>query len=101
ISGRLRNDRRALDPAMKSGNYLNSLLAYLDSSAEGFDDAILCNSDAHVTEGTTFNIFYVKNGILATPPLEIGILDGITRRHLLSLLAREGLNLREVRFPKQ
>lgn len=99
IARRLRNDRRALDPAMKSGNYLNSLLAYLDASEEGHDDAVLCNEHGFVTEGTTFNVFYVKNGVLVTSPLDIGILDGITRRRVLQLAREDGLRPRELFFP--
>lgn len=99
ISRRLRNDPRALDPAMKSGNYLNSLLAFLEATAEGFDDALLCNSEGFLTEGTTFNIFYARRGIVATPPLDIGILDGITRRQVLESCRKMGLEVREVRFP--
>ncbi len=101
VSRRIRNDRRALDPAMKSGNYLNSLLAYLEASASEFDDALLCDSNGHVTEGTTFNLFYIRRGIVATPPLDIGILDGITRRHVLQAAQNLGLETREVRFPKE
>ena len=100
--GRLRNHPRALDPAMKSGNYLNSLLAYLEAAAEphGFDDALLCNADGHLTEGTTFNLFYARRGIVATPPLDIGILDGITRRETIKLAEGLGIEVREIRFPK-
>ena len=98
ISSRLRNPRRALDPAMKSGNYLNSLLAFLDAAAEGFDDAVLCNDERHLTEGTTFNLFYARRGIVATPPLDIGILDGITRRDTIRLARELGIEVREVRF---
>lgn len=101
ISERLRNHPRALDPAMKSGNYLNSLLAYLEASAKGFDDALLCDGDGHLTEGTTFNIFYVRRGIIATPPLEIGILDGITRRRLIEYASTMDIPVREVRFPRE
>ena len=101
ISHRIRNDRRALDPAMKSGNYLNSLLAYLEASSSGFDDAILCNEEGHVTEGTTFNVGYIRRGIIATPPLDIGILDGITRRRLFDVARRLELPIREVRFPRE
>jgi branched-chain amino acid aminotransferase len=99
VSHRVRNDRRALDPAMKSGNYLNSLLAYLESASEGFDDALLNNVDGHLTEGTTFNIFYVKRGIVVTPPLDVGILDGITRRLVLGTCRELGIPVRETRFP--
>ncbi len=101
VVSRIRNDSRALDPAMKSGNYLNSVLAYLEASREGFDDALMCNFDGHVTEGTTFNIHYVKRGILVTPPLDIGILDGITRRFLLEIAREQGIPYRETRFPKE
>lgn len=104
IATRLRNDRRALDPAMKSGNYLNSLLAFLESTRLNTgngapDDALLCNSEGHITEGTTFNIYYVKRGIVVTPPLEIGILSGITRHFVFELIQKLNLRLREVRFP--
>ena len=101
ISHRVRNDQRAIDPAMKSGNYLNSVLAFLDAEKENYDDSLLCNSDGHITEGTTFNLFYIRHGIVATPPLDIGILDGITRRFVLSLLKSLKIPLREVRFPAQ
>ena len=101
ISQRLRNDPRALDPAMKSGNYLNNLLAYLEASSEGYDDAILCDAEGFVTEGTTFNMFYVHRGIIATPPLSVGILDGITRRYVMSLAGKLGIEMREVLFPAQ
>jgi branched-chain amino acid aminotransferase len=96
---RLRNSPRALDPAMKSGNYLNSVLAYLEAEAEGDDDAILSDADGFLTEGTTFNVGYFKHGILVTPPLDVGILDGITRRRLLEVARAQGIETREVRFP--
>jgi branched-chain amino acid aminotransferase len=98
---RLRNSPRALDPAMKSGNYLNSVLAFLEAEAAGADDALLCDADGFVTEGTTFNVGYFKRGILVTPPLEIGILDGITRRRLLEVAQQNGLDTREIRFTPQ
>ncbi len=98
---RLRNDARALDPAMKSGNYLNSLLAFLESTSEGFEDAILCNVDGHVTEGTTYNVGYFNRGILTTPPLDIGILAGITRAKVIEVARQLGIPVREVRFPKE
>jgi branched-chain amino acid aminotransferase len=98
VSPRLRNDRRALDPAMKSGNYLNSLLAFLSAADEGYDDALLCNAEGHLTEGTTFNLFYARRGIVATPPLEVGILEGITRRHVIESAREDGIEVREVRF---
>lgn len=98
VSPRLRNDRRALDPAMKSGNYLNSLLAFLSAESLQQDDALLCDAHGFLTEGTTFNLFYVKRSRVVTPPLESGILEGITRRHILRIAREAGLETREVFF---
>ncbi len=104
VSDRIRNDPRALDPAMKSGNYLNSLLAFLEAKEVNggpYDDAILANHEGFITEGTTFNIFYVKNRIVATPPLQIGILQGITRLGVLENARNLGYRTREVLFKKE
>ena len=101
ISKRIRNHPKAIDPAMKSGNYLNSLLAYLTAADQGFDDALLPDQQGFITEGTTFNVFYVKRGIVATPPLDVGILDGVTRRAIINLCVELGIPCREVRFPKE
>jgi branched-chain amino acid aminotransferase len=101
ISKRIRNHPKAIDPAMKSGNYLNSLLAYLTAADEGYDDALMPDQQGFITEGTTFNVFYVKRGIVATPPLDVGILDGVTRRAIINLCVELGIPCREVRFPKE
>ena len=101
VSKRIRNHPKAIDPAMKSGNYLNSLLSYLTAADAGFDDALLPDQQGFITEGTTFNIFYVKRGIVATPPLDVGILDGVTRRAIINLCVELGIPCREVRFPKE
>ncbi len=101
VSKRLRNHPKAVDPAMKSGNYLNNLLSYLTAADAGYDDALLPDQQGFITEGTTFNIFYVKRGIVATPPLDVGILDGVTRRAIINLCVELGIPCREVRFPKE
>jgi len=86
----LRNSAQAQDPNIKSSNYLNSILALKDVKERGAMDAILLNAEGHVTEGTTFSVFAVTpDGVLRTPSLSVGILDGITRRHILS--AAKGL----------
>lgn len=82
--------RDALDPSIKSGNYLNSILAMLEAKEAGADDAILLNSSGMVTEATTSSLFAVVDGTVVTPPLSAGILDGITRRHLLAALRETG-----------
>jgi branched-chain amino acid aminotransferase len=101
ISARTRNLPNALDPAMKSGNYLNSLLAYLSAAKQGYDDALMLDYQGFMTEGTTFNLFYVNRGMVGTAPLDVGILDGITRRAILNLCIEAGIPFREVRFPKE
>ncbi len=98
IAKRIRNHPNALDPAMKSGNYLNSVLAFFEAESDGYDDAIMLNHEGFVTEGTTFNIWYVRDGIVVTPPLSVGILDGITRRHTLRIARDKGLTTRESLF---
>jgi branched-chain amino acid aminotransferase len=101
VVDRFRNHPKALDPAMKSGNYLNNLLSYLEGTTRGDDDALICDHEGFVTEGTTFNIFYVRRGIICTPPLPVGILDGITRRTVIAQARNLGLEVRESYFPKQ
>ena len=101
ISNRMRNHPNTVDPAMKSGNYLNNLLAYLSAAKEGYDDALMLDHQGFMTEGTTFNIFYVNRGIVATPPLDVGILDGVTRRAVIALCIELGIPCREVRFPRE
>jgi len=91
----LRNSALAQDPNIKTSNYLNSLLALQDAREKGAEDAIMCDSQGRVTEGTTFSVFGVTtNGVLITPSLEVGILDSITRRHLLDI-ARESMKVEE------
>lgn len=101
VSTRLRNHPLALDPAMKSGNYLNSLLAYLTAADAGYDDALMADHQGFMTEGTTYNLFYVNRGIVATSPLDVGILDGVTRRAVINLCVEASIPCREVRFPKE
>ncbi|NBT58215.1 branched-chain-amino acid aminotransferase [bacterium] len=85
-----RNSSKSQDPNIKSSNYLNSILALKDVKERGAMDAVLLNVEGQVTEGTTFSIFSVsQEGKLRTPALSVGILDGITRRHILK--ASEGI----------
>lgn len=88
----IRNDIRAVDPNAKSGNYLNNVMAIEEAKAQGAYDAIMLNSEGKVTEGTTFNLWIVKKGKIITPPLESGLLAGITRKNLLILIKNSGLD---------
>lgn len=86
IPPRLRNSKAALDPAAKTGNYLNNILALLEAQQLGADDALLLNAEGEITEATTSNLWIVKDGLVLTPPVEAGILVGITRRFLWQIL---------------
>jgi len=82
----LRNSAAAQDPNIKTSNYLNSLLAIQEVRARGGEDAIMRDNQGNVAEGTTFSIFGItSDNSLITPSLKVGILDSITRRHVLEL----------------
>ncbi len=91
----LRNHRQALDPAIKSGNYLNNIIALMEAKDHGADVALLLNSDGFLTEAPTSNVWIVKDGRTLTPPPEAGILLGITRGLLLDMARREDLPVYE------
>src|SRR6185369_1747004 len=99
IPARLRNDRRALAPSSKTGNYMNNLLALVEAKRAGGDDAVMVNADGHVTEATTANVFWVKGGDVCTPSLDCGILAGITRTLLIWAMRQDGVSVVEGRFP--
>lgn len=96
IVDRLRLDRRALDPALKSGNYLNNVLALAEAKALGADDCIMLNAQGHVTEASTSNVFVVTGATVRTPPLSAGILAGVTRAHVLEVCRRADIAAEEV-----
>jgi len=85
LVGVRRNPKQALDPAAKTGNYLNSVLAMGEARKANAQEAILLGLDGGVTEGASSNIFLAKGGVLITPSLEVGILAGVTRRIVLEL----------------
>jgi branched-chain amino acid aminotransferase len=99
LAGRPRNDRRALDPSAKTGNYLNNLLALVEAHRAGNDDAVLLNPAGMLAEATTSNLFLVKGGRVRTPSLACGILAGITRDLLVREMGRGGLPVEEGEFP--
>lgn len=95
IVDRLRNDRRALDPATKSGNYLNNVLALAEARERGATDCLMLNGDGNVTEASTSNVFARIDDVWCTPPLEDGILAGVTRSLLLAFLPQVGERVHE------
>lgn len=77
----------------KTGNYQENILAHKDAHAKGAYDAFMVNTHSHVTEGTTSNAWMIKDGILFTPPLSDGVLDGLTRKTILEMAKRQMLPL--------
>jgi branched-chain amino acid aminotransferase len=82
-----RNPVQSLDPAWKTGNYLNNLLCLREARERGFDDVVILNFAGEVAEASVSNIAFAKGGRLVTPPLSAGILGGITRKLLLGGIA--------------
>ncbi|MCA9316360.1 MAG: aminotransferase class IV [Planctomycetes bacterium] len=95
IVARERVGRRALDPAAKTGNYMNNALALHEAKLAGADDAVLLNAEGFVTEASTANVYLVERGALVTPALDAGLLEGTTRRRLLGLARELGVDVHE------
>ena len=90
-----RNLHSAVNPAIKSLNYLNNILAKIEANNAGVEEAIMLNAEGYVAECTGDNIFLVKEGKLLTPPLSAGALYGITRATVMELAAQSGLPVSE------
>ena len=96
-----RNIPEAIDPGIKSLNYLNNILAKIEASLQNMPEAVMLNREGYVAECTGDNIFIVEKNVLITPPFYVGILAGITRQAVMEL-AREklGLLVREEAFTR-
>jgi branched-chain amino acid aminotransferase len=90
-----RNLHSALNPAIKSLNYLNNILAKIEANNAGVEEAVMLNADGFVAECTADNLFIVKNGALFTPPLSAGALYGITRQTVIELAEAVGVKVSE------
>jgi branched-chain amino acid aminotransferase len=82
-----RNPVQSLDPAWKTGNYLNNLLCLREAKSRGADDVVILNIAGEVAEASVSNIAFAKAGRMLTPPLSAGILGGITRSLILGGIA--------------
>lgn len=91
----VRNLHSALNPAIKSLNYLNNILAKIEANIAGCEEAIMLNAEGYVSECTGDNVFVVKEDQLFTPPLSAGALYGITRRVVMEMAAESGLKVSE------
>jgi len=86
----------SLIPAAKAtGQYLNSVLAKIESHKAGYQEAILLDDHGHVCEGSGENVFVVRDGVITTPPLSASILDGISRKTAITLARDLGFELVE------
>jgi branched-chain amino acid aminotransferase len=90
-----RNLREALDPRIKSLNFLNNVLAKAEARRAGAFEALMLNHRGALAECTVSNIFFVSRGVLKTPSVECGILDGITRGVVMGLARAEGMAVEE------
>ncbi len=91
----IRNHPNALNPRIKSLNYLNNILAKIECIQAGVAEAIMLNKDGYVAECTGDNIFTVRDGGLVTPPVHAGILEGITRQVVMELAQKAGIETRQ------
>ena len=90
-----RNLHSALNPAIKSLNYLNNILAKIEANNGGCEEAIMLNAEGYVAECTGDNIFLINGSQMRTPPLSAGALYGITRGVVMDLARESGLTVTE------
>ena len=90
-----RNLHNAVNPAIKSLNYLNNILAKIEANIAGVEEAIMLNSEGYVAECTGDNIFILKNNQMFTPPLSAGALYGITRGVVMELARAANISVSE------
>ena len=96
VSSWRRIDQATLNTNAKgTGGYLNSILAKQEAVRDSYDEAILLNNQGYVAEGSGENIFVVKDGVVTTPPVSAGILEGITRDSVMTMLRDDGHHVQE------
>lgn len=81
--------------AKATGTYINSILAKMEAVSSGYDEAIMLNQDGVVSEGSGENIFLIDKGVVYTPPISVGCLNGLTRDAVMRLLSDEGYEIVE------
>ena len=95
-----RNYAEAINPRIKSLNYLNNILAKIEGKQAGTEEVLMLNAEGYVVECTGDNIFWIKNGTLVTPPVHMGILEGVTRNSVIDLAREAGIRVEERVFTR-
>ncbi|HHX87811.1 MAG TPA: branched-chain-amino-acid transaminase [Firmicutes bacterium] len=95
-----RNICDALDPKIKSLNYLNNILVKIEANQAGVMEALMLDRNGYVTEGSGDNVFIYRRGVLKTPPAYLGILEGVTREVVIELARQEKIPVQEVPFTR-
>lgn len=90
----------SLSPSVKSLNYLSNVMAKVEALAAGAEEGVMLNTEGYVAECTGDNIFVVKDGVVSTPTVASGSLDGITRKVVIELLGEADIPLREVQMSR-
>lgn len=98
ISDIRRTPPESLDPAIKSGNFLNNILARFDSLDRKTDEGIMLTIKGYLAEGTISNLFFISRGRLYTPHLSLGVLPGISRKIVIGLAKKSGFSVTEGRY---
>jgi len=96
----MRTHPAALNPRIKSLNYLNNILAKIEGLQAGCIEALMLNHKGEISECTGDNIFLVRHGVLYTPPIDAGILEGVTRQAVIELAHQAHIEVREVALTK-
>ena len=96
ISSWRRNSQNALPSSAKAtGQYINGVLAKMESVMAGYDEAVLLNDHGYITDGSGENLFVVRDRVLTTPPIQAGCLDGITRKSVMTIARDLGYEVTE------
>ena len=95
-----RNYAEAINPRIKSLNYLNNILAKIEGKQAGAEEVLMLNAEGYVVECSGDNIFWIKNGTLVTPPVHMGILEGVTRNSVIDIAREAGIRLEERVFTR-
>src|ERR1017187_3166215 len=96
----VRNLHSAVNPAIKSLNYLNNILAKIEANNAGVEEAVMLNAEGFVSECTADNLFIIKHGALFTPPNYAGALYGITRGTVMELAEQLGVKVSETNLTR-